>query len=98
MNVEHKVSFAPGRAPVSILIIPPAPAAPFFIDDTPEADVQALAPPGQLWGNDETRQIAQAALDATYPAWGFTVVIPEPPPPADVPAPDAPTPPPAPGA
>jgi hypothetical protein len=77
MNVEHKVSFAPGRAPVSILIIPPAPMSPFFIDDTPQADLQALAPEGQLWGDDESRAVAQAALNATYPSWGFTVVIPE---------------------
>lgn len=78
MNVEHKVSFAPGRAPVSILILPPVPMAPFFIDDTPQDTLQALAPAGQLWGDDETRQIAQAALDEKYPTWEFTVVIPGP--------------------
>lgn len=75
-NVEYKVSFAPGREPVSILIIPPAPASPFFIDDTPQSDLQALAPVGQLWGDEECRQVAQAALNAQYPTWGFTVVIP----------------------
>jgi hypothetical protein len=80
MNVEHKVSFAPGRDPVSILIIPvgDSPLGMFYVEDVPQETLQALAPEGQLWGDDESRAVAQSALDAKYPAWGFVVVIPPP--------------------
>lgn len=80
MDVTHKVSFAPGLEPVSILIIPPSPIPPFFVPDSTQTALQALAPVGQPWSDDQSRAIAQAALDAdtAWAAFSFTVVIPSP--------------------
>jgi hypothetical protein len=91
MNVEYKVSFAPGREPVTILIIPPAGSlvSMFQIEDRMQADLQALvpadAPEGQVWGDEEARQAAQAWIDEHYPAAGLTVVSAPPPPPPPTP-------------
>jgi hypothetical protein len=76
MNVTHKVSFSPGLEPVSILIIPPESPMmkPFFIDDSTQTALQALAAPGVPWSDNESRAIAQAWIDER--GLGLTVVIP----------------------
>jgi hypothetical protein len=86
MNVEHKVSFAPGRPAVSILILPPAPMGHFFLEDTTQDVLQALAPRGQVWGDAESMSYTQRTLDEKFPTWGFTVVLPSAPDAAAVPA------------
>lgn len=85
MNVEHKVSYAPGREPVTILVIPPVGSliGMFHIEDVAQDELQALvpanAPPGQVWGDGESRQYTQTWLDTHYADHGLVVVIPTPP-------------------
>jgi hypothetical protein len=82
MNVEHKVSYAPGREPVSIVIIPPVGSliGMFHIEDVSQDELQALLPA-------ESRQYTQTWLDAHYADHGLVVVIPQPPaPPQEEPA------------
>lgn len=76
MNVTlRNVQYHPNEEAVALLIEPPAPVAPFFVNTTQTA-LAARATVGVPWSDAEALAEAQAGVTALYPTWGFTVVLP----------------------
>jgi hypothetical protein len=75
MNVLlRNVQYHPGADAVALLIDPPAPLRPFFVNTT-QACLAARTEPGSQWGDAQAIAEAQAGVDAKYPEWTFTVVL-----------------------
>ena len=83
MNVIlANVQYHPNSEAVALYIVPPAPLTPFFVSSTQVA-LQARAEPDVPWSDAEAIAEAQAGVTALYPAWDFTVVLPDPPAPPE---------------
>lgn len=69
------VQYHPNSEAVALYMVPPAPMGP-ILRPTTQTALQARAAVDVPWSDAEALAEAQAIVDAEFPDWTFTVVLP----------------------